>query len=113
MNEDSSLIKKESIEALTRVFSALSHPTRLRILALCAIKERSTKELRELLGISKPLLLAHLRVLLKAGLLEYRTAIDEDKLVIKKFYRTARLKLCIDIEMFTKLLSSFDIQKDQ
>lgn len=44
----------------------------------------SSRELREALGISKPLLIAHIRILLRAELLSYRIKVDEIKGVIKK-----------------------------
>jgi len=48
-------------------FKVLSNPIRLKILALCIEKERSSRELREKLGISKPLLIVHLRKLISMG----------------------------------------------
>ncbi|MCD6348532.1 MAG: winged helix-turn-helix transcriptional regulator [Candidatus Korarchaeota archaeon] len=68
------------VENLSSLMKAFSHPIRLKILALCAVKRRSNRELRELLGISKPLLILHLKELTKRGLLTIETEIDEDRL---------------------------------
>ncbi len=89
---------------LSKLLSALSNPTRLKILALCAEKERSSKELREILGISKPLLIAHLKVLMKVGLIEFRAEIDEVKYIVRKYYRTKNFRICISKNELLKLL---------
>ena len=75
-------------ERLSKLLSALLNPIRLKILALRAEKERSSKELRELLSISKPPLIAHLKVLMKVGLIEFRAETDEVKYIVRKYYRT-------------------------
>ncbi|WP_456452050.1 ArsR family transcriptional regulator [Thermococcus sp.] len=68
---------------------------RLKILALCLNEEKTSKQLREALGISKPLLISHLRKLLNSGFLEYRVEFDEKKMVVRKYYRTKDLDLCM------------------
>ncbi len=89
---------------LAEVFEALAHPTRLKILALCATKERSLRELQQILGISKPLLLAHLKKLIRAGLIVYRVELDEKRFVMKKIYRVNRKQLVIDFEKLAREL---------
>ncbi|RLG85554.1 MAG: ArsR family transcriptional regulator [Thermoprotei archaeon] len=91
-------------ERLAEILSALAHPTRLKILALCSEKERSSRELREALGISKPLLLAHLRVLMRAGLIEYRAELDEQRFVVRKMYRAKSFRICISPQELRRLL---------
>lgn len=77
------------------IFKSLANPIRLKILALCLSKERTSKELREFLGISKPLLISHLRKLTNAGLLEYRVELDEKKMIVRKYYKTKNIDLCL------------------
>ncbi len=89
---------------LSKILTALSHPTRLRILALCAVKERTAKELREELGISKPLLIAHLKQLINHGLLESRAEIDEHRYIVRKYYKTRKFKIEISDETLGGLL---------
>ncbi|ALM74473.1 ArsR/SmtB family transcription factor [Thermococcus barophilus] len=84
------------------IFKSLANPIRLRILALCLNKERTSKELREILGISKPLLISHLRKLINAGLLEYRIELDEKKMIVKKYYRTKNVDICLS-DILTKI----------
>ncbi len=87
--------REETWDNLAKILGALANPTRLKILALCTEKERTSRELREILGISKPLLIAHLKVLINIGLLEYRTELDKEKFVIRKIYKTRDFEICI------------------
>ena len=79
--------QEDPIVNLSKILSVLSHPTRLKILALCAVKERTTRELKEELGISKPLLIAHLKQLINYGFLESRAEIDKEKFIVRKLSR--------------------------
>ncbi len=87
---------EENIQRLSETFKALSNPTRLRILILCMDAEKTSRELREALGISKPLLISHLRKLLNAGFLEYRVELDEKRMIVRKHYRTRGDVPCIE-----------------
>ena len=96
-------------ERLADLFKALANPLRLRILALCAARERTSTELRRLLGVSKPLLIAHLKKLLKHGLLEYRVVVDEKRLVIRKLYRVPDdLEIRLDKETLRRLAETLE-----
>jgi len=64
-------------------------------LALCLNEEKTSKQLRETLGISKPLLISHLRKLTNNGLLEYRVEFDEKRMIVRKYYRTKNVDLCM------------------
>ncbi len=86
------------------LFKALSNPVRLKILALCSQKPMTSKELRVALGISKPLLLAHLKILIKAGLIQYDVEIDSERGLIRKKYRTAKIRFCIDNNVIQKIV---------
>jgi len=97
--------REDAVARLSKLLSILAHPTRIKILALCAVRERSTTELREVLGISKPLLIAHLRQLLNAGLLESRAELDTESYVVRKYYRTRKFSVVISDEVLAKLVS--------
>ncbi len=88
---------EEGLNRLAEVLKILANPTRLRILMLCAEKERSTRELREMLGISKPLLLAHLKKLKHHKLIEARVVVEGDRGIVK-LYRTVNFRICISPE---------------
>ena len=57
-------------ERLSRVFQALSDPTRRAILARLAAGEASVAELMEPFDLSQPTISKHLKVLENAGLIE-------------------------------------------
>ena len=57
-------------EELLSGLRAVGEPTRLRILALCALAELSVNELVEILGQSQPRVSRHLKLMVEAGVLE-------------------------------------------
>ncbi|MBW4521850.1 MAG: metalloregulator ArsR/SmtB family transcription factor [Scytolyngbya sp. HA4215-MV1] len=62
-----------SVEQRAKIFSALSDPTRLRIVELLAAnKEMSGSEIATQVGISLALFCHHSRILLEAGLIRVR-----------------------------------------
>ena len=100
--------REDAIARRSKLLSILAHPARIKILALCAVRERSTTELREILGISKPLLIAHLRQLLNAGLLESRAELDTENYVVRKYYRTRKFSVVISDKALAKLIANQD-----
>jgi len=55
---------------MNQVYEALAHPTRRRILALLRAGDLTAGELAERVGIPKPTLSGHFRVLREAGLIQ-------------------------------------------
>jgi len=53
-----------------RLLKALSHPTRLRIVALIREQRPCVKSMEELLGVSQPNLSQHLSLLRQTGVVE-------------------------------------------
>ena len=86
----------QSIEELAEVFKVLGNPVRLKILVLCAKREHTSRELRERLRISKPLLIAHLKKLQKVGLIESKIIVDKESAILRKRYRTSEFEIKID-----------------
>ena len=75
------------METLLQGLRAVSEPTRLRILILCAHAELSVTELVQVLGQSQPRVSRHLKLMVEANLLErhqegsrafYRMSEDSD-----------------------------------
>ncbi len=95
--------KKSFLDEVSELLKVLSHPTRLKILALCTKREFTGRELRESLGISKPLLISHLKRLVASGFLEYRVELDKEKMVVRKFYKTREFEVCINKDMLLKM----------
>jgi len=94
ITKDSETVDKFA-EELAELLKILANPIRLKILALCLKKERNSRELRKILGISKPLLISHLRKLVNAGFLESRVEVDKDKIIVRKYYKTRDLEICV------------------
>ncbi len=89
-------------EDLAETLKILANPIRLKILALC-MEEKSSRELREMLNISKPLLINHIKKLINLGFLEVRVEIDEERMTIKKIYKTKNFKVVIDKATLEKI----------
>ena len=67
------MVKKLNYEQQAKVFTALSDPTRLRIIELLAAHEQmSGNEIADLLGISLALFCHHSKLLTEAGLIAKR-----------------------------------------
>jgi len=101
------------IESLSSLMKALSNPLRLKILALCSLKRRSNRELRSMLGISKPLLILHLKELVRKGLLTVETEVDEERAIIRKYYRTADFDIHLNRGFFVSLGRRLDRSVDK
>jgi ArsR family transcriptional regulator, arsenate/arsenite/antimonite-responsive transcriptional repressor len=66
--------KLKHLDALTTVYSALSDPTRLRMLALIGQGEICVCHIHDSLGVPQPTASRHLAYLRRAGLVETRRA---------------------------------------
>ena len=67
------MAEKTETEQRAKIFTALSDPTRLRIVELLAgCDEMSSSEIAERLGISLALFCHHSKTLIEAGLIEKR-----------------------------------------
>ncbi len=56
---------------ISKIFKALSDPTRLEIIRLLAIKPHCVCELANIIGFSQPTISKHLKVLTEAGIINY------------------------------------------
>lgn len=67
------MAEEQSIEQRTKIFAALSDPTRLRIVELLtSCEEMSGSEIADKLGISLALFCHHSKTLTEAGLIKQR-----------------------------------------
>ncbi len=102
--------KTDLADNLAELLKVLANPIRLKILALCLSKERTSRELREKLKLSKPLLISHLRKLVRMGFLEYRTELDEERMIVRKYYRTRIFEVCVNPEVLKDI--SEELEED-
>ena len=102
---------ENTAEGFAELLKILANPLRLKILALCLSNERTSRELREELGISKPLLISHLRKLVNTGLLEFRAELDTEKMIVRKYYRTKNFEICINPEVLKEISEELKSKK--
>ena len=65
-------LRQKVVEDLAEVFSVLSHPTRVRIVALLHLREHDVTDLREHLGVSAANVSQHLSLLRARHLVRVR-----------------------------------------
>ena len=70
----SSLATALDVGPISKLFKALSDPTRLRIVALLAQDELCVCHVEGALGLSQPLISRHLAILRNAGVVAHRRA---------------------------------------
>lgn len=84
------------LDKLIRALHMLANPTRLKMLALIAVKPRHAYELSKLLNLSYPLTHIHLRAMERAGLIE-GSYIEEAR--VKRVYQLKNVHLVINPEL--------------
>jgi len=84
----------------------LSHPLRLRIVALLWSRgELYLAEIASALGVSRALAKIHLKKLEAAGLVESRVVVEEQRAVARRFYRLRwRGEICVSPEQVARML---------
>jgi len=96
-----------SVENLSNIFDAISHPNRLRMLrSIAAAGELKSGDIADQVGVSKQMTTKHLRILENAGLVESRR--DKNNIfysvrkgdfgqALMQTARDANLQLCADM----------------
>ncbi|MCD6420681.1 MAG: winged helix-turn-helix transcriptional regulator [Synergistetes bacterium] len=99
----SAILEEKLVHRLSEALQVLAHPIRLKILILCLEEEKTTKQLREMLGISKPLLIAHIKKLVNMGFLSYRVEFDSKRIIVRKYYATNDFEVKVDKEVLRSM----------
>ncbi len=94
---------RDLVNRLSEFLQVLAHPIRLKVLILCLEEEKTTKQLREALGISKPLLIAHIRKLVNVGFLSSRVEFDSKRIIVRKYYRTNDFEVKVNKDVLKSL----------
>jgi len=84
-----------SYEDHIKVFDALSHPMRIRIMDILDGGQQYVSELARTLKISRPLLYMHLKKIEAAGLVESHTEISSSGKA-NKYYRSRDYRIVIE-----------------
>lgn len=87
-------------EDYVKIFDALSHPMRLKIIGILSQERQYVSELARLINISRPLLYMHLKKLETAGLVSGSHEISESGKAIKYYVLNP-----FDIELTPDLLA--------
>ena len=89
---------------MAKVLSALGHEVRLRILSLLADgRERYLSEIAEEMGISRALAKVHLKVLERAGLVESKLKLDQERGKALRYYKAKELRIELSLESLSEV----------
>jgi ArsR family transcriptional regulator len=91
----------EKLEKLAKMLGALSHPLRLRIIALLGGGEMYLSEIANQLGVSRALTKIHLKKLEKNGLVKSKIVLVEGEARALRYYNLRDF----DIHVTPKLLA--------
>ncbi|WP_114240731.1 ArsR family transcriptional regulator [Dyella sp. C9] len=91
-----------SIDALAGQLAALASPQRLRIVGALTADELHVSELARRLGMSRPLLYAHLARLEEAGILVGRLELSKDGKALK-YFKVVPFQLKLDAKTIREL----------
>jgi ArsR family transcriptional regulator len=88
----------KSLQQITDIGEAISHPVRLRLLYLLSERERYVYDLAKDLNLSRQVVQLHLKRLETAGFVESDLRLEDNDMRAKKFFKLKHfdVKLCID-----------------
>ncbi len=87
---------------MVKICEALSNPIRIKIYYLLSEKPYNIYELSKTIGLSRPVIYAHLKKLENADLVESTMILEEGR--AKKMYRAKDFSLYIDKEVIRNLM---------
>ena len=86
----------------TRLFDALSHPMRIKVMGVLSEKRRYVSELAKLMNMSRPLLYMHLKKLEDAAIVTGSYEISESGKSMK-FYEVRAFDIALTPELLVEL----------
>jgi predicted transcriptional regulator len=99
----------KSGDELVKVFDALSHPLRIKIMGILFQKRQYVSELARMVNISRTLLYMHLRKLEAANLIKGNHEISDDGKAMK-YYEAQKFNLHITPEMLLEFSETLTIK---
>ncbi|WP_292467539.1 winged helix-turn-helix domain-containing protein [Methanolobus sp.] len=93
----------KTLQQITLVGEAVSHPVRLKLLYLLSEKERYVYELSKDLDLSRQVIQLHLKRLENAGFVESDLRLEDDDNRAKKFFRLKSFDVKLEIEDLAKI----------
>jgi len=91
-----------SHEDYTRLFDALSHPMRIKVVGVLSEKRRYVSELAKIMNMSRPLLYMHLKKLEEAAIVTWSYEISETGKSMK-YYEIKDFDIHLTPELLTEL----------
>jgi len=91
------------LEKLAKKLDALSHPLRLKIVALLAGGEMYLSEIANHLGVSRALTKIHLKKLEKAGLVKSRVVLVEGEARALRYYNLQDFDIHLTPKLIVKI----------
>lgn len=95
-----------------KIFDALSHPVRIKIIGILAQGRQYVSELARTVNISRPLLYMHIKKLEEAGFISSTMEISESGKAMK-FYQLENFEFHITRELMLKLSSDIVIESPE
>ncbi len=92
-----------TLQQITKIGEAISHPVRLKLLYLLSENERYVYELSKDLNLSRQVIQLHLKRLENAGFVECDLRLEDDDNRAKKFFRLKEFDVKLDIDDLSKL----------
>ena len=98
-------------ENYIKLFDALSHPMRIKIIGILAEERQYVSQLARMINISRPLLYMHLKKLEAAGLVSGHHEISESGKAIK-YYELKLFDIHLTSELLTELSRAIPIAEN-
>ncbi|MCL2361513.1 MAG: winged helix-turn-helix domain-containing protein [Defluviitaleaceae bacterium] len=95
-------------EAYVKIFDALSHPMRIKIIGILHKKRRYVSELAKLVNMSRPLLYMHLKKLEEADIIDGTYEISESGKTMR-FYELKSFDIRLTPEILEELGQGIDV----
>jgi len=92
-----------TLQEITTIGEAISHPVRLKLLYLLSERERYIYELSKDLKLSRQVVQLHLKRLEKAGFVESDLRLEEDDNRAKKFFKLKEFDVAIGMDDLCKI----------
>ncbi|MGB9679318.1 MAG: ArsR/SmtB family transcription factor [Thermoanaerobacteraceae bacterium] len=94
---------------IIKIFDALSHPVRIKILGILYENRQYISELARIIGISRPLLYIHLRKLEEAGLVKASMEISSDGKATK-YYELNHFDIKLTPQMLHEISKEINLE---
>lgn len=98
-------------EDYIKLFDALSHPMRIKIVGILAEERQYVSELARMINISRPLLYMHLKKLEAAGIIKGHHEISESGKATK-YFELKQFKIQLTPELLTELSKTIPISEN-